>query len=167
MTSTKKVLVLSQSYEPLTITNWRKAFLLVYTEKAELVDVYEEYLTAINARYKMPSIIRLKSRPKFNPYRKVELNRKNLFKRDDNKCQYCGSSADLTIDHIIPKSKGGSSTWENLVTACTQCNNKKDNKSPAEVGMYLRSEPRRPHHIQFMMKKTVPSESWKPYLFLK
>jgi 5-methylcytosine-specific restriction endonuclease McrA len=167
MTSTRKVLVLSQSYEPLTITNWKKAFLLVYSEKAEAVDNYDAYLTSINKKYPLPSIIRLKGRPRFNPFKKVELNRKNVFKRDNGMCQYCGSTTDLTLDHVIPKSKGGKSTWDNLVTACMKCNNKKDNKTPADVGLRLLSEPKRPHHIQFMMKKTIPCESWKQYLFLK
>lgn len=167
MSTTRKVLILSQSYEPLTITNWRKAFLLVYTGKAELVDAYDEYLNGINCKFAMPSVIRLRSRPRFNPYKKVELNRKNVFKRDDSRCQYCGATDNLTLDHVIPKSKGGKSTWDNLVTACMKCNNKKDNKTLSDVGMSLKSEPRRPHHVQLLMKKTIPSESWKPYLFLK
>lgn len=167
MTSKRKVLVLSQSYEPLTITNWKKAFLLVYSEKAEAVDVYDTFLSSVNKQYQLPSVIRLKGRPRFSAFRKVELNRKNVFKRDNHECQYCGATENLTLDHVIPKSKGGKSTWENLVTACMKCNNKKDNKTVSDSGLRLLAEPKRPHHIQFMMRKTNPHESWKPYLFLK
>lgn len=165
--SKSKVLVLSNSYEPLSITCRRKAFLLVYLDKADVVEFKDELMHTINKSYNVPSIIRLKQRPKFNIFSRVELNRKNIFKRDNHQCQYCGSNENLTIDHIIPKSKGGDSTWENLVTACTSCNNKKDNKLLNEVNMKLKSTPKRPHHVQFLMKRQSVEESWKDYLFLR
>ena len=163
----EKVLVLSKSYEPISITSSRKAFLLVYMGKADVVDLSGSQIKSASAEYDIPSIIRIKVRPAYNFYSRVELNRKNIFKRDNNQCQYCGSSENLTVDHIIPKSKGGESTWHNLVTACNRCNNKKDNKSLVETGMRLISEPKRPHYVQFLIKKNNIKESWKPYLFLK
>lgn len=161
-----KVLVLSKSYEPLSITSFRKAFLLVYMDKAEVVDSSDSIIRSPSQSFNLPSIIRLKTRPRYNLFSKVELNRKNIFRRDNNQCQYCGSGDNLTVDHIVPKSKGGTSTWDNLVTACSSCNNKKDNKSLKEVGMNLRSEPKRPNYVHFLVKKTTIQESWKPYLFL-
>lgn len=166
MITKNKVLVLSKSYEPLSITSSRKAFLLVYTDKAEVIDFGSGVLRSPTVSFNVPSIIRLKTRPKYSIYSKVELNRKNIFRRDNNQCQYCGSFENLTLDHIIPKSKGGSSSWDNLVTACNSCNNKKDNKMLHEVGMKLRSEPKRPNYVQFLIKKNKIQESWKPYLFL-
>lgn len=166
MTQSRKVLILSQSYEPITITNWRKAFLLVFTGKAEVVEAYDDFLHSINSKFEMPSIIRLKDKPRLNRYKRVELNRKNVLKRDNHKCQYCGSEENLTIDHIIPKSRGGDTTWENLVTACHSCNNKKDNKYLNEVNMRLLSVPKKPYHVHFLIKKNPIQESWKPYLFL-
>lgn len=162
-----KVLVLSASYEPLSITSFRKAFLLVFMEKAEIVDFSGGVIRSASAEYALPSIIRLRVRPKYNLYNKVELNRKNIFKRDNNQCQYCGSTDNLTVDHVIPKSKGGTSSWDNLVTACSFCNNKKDNKFLNEVGMTLPAQPKRPSYVHFLIKKKNIKESWKPYLFLK
>ena len=162
-----KALVLSTSYEPLSITSMRKAFLLVYMEKAEVIDFSGSTIRSASSEYELPSIIRLKIRPKYNFYNKVELNRKNIFKRDNNQCQYCGSKDNLTVDHVIPKSKGGVSSWDNLVTACSKCNNKKDNKFLTEVGMNLSSQPKRPSYVHFLIRKKNIKESWKPYLFLK
>lgn len=161
-----KVLVLSKSYEPVSVTSARKAFLLVYTEKAEVVDMTSDTIRSPSKIFNLPSVIRLKTRPRFNIFKKIELNRKNVFRRDNNTCQYCGSHENLTLDHIIPKSKGGTTSWDNLVTACNKCNNKKDNKTLHEVGMRLMTEPRKPNYIQFLIKKNKIRESWKPYLFL-
>jgi 5-methylcytosine-specific restriction endonuclease McrA len=161
-----KVLVLSKSYEPLSITSFRKAFLLVYMEKAEVVDSSDVIVRSPSKSFNAPSIIRLKTRPRYNLFSKVELNRKNILKRDNHQCQYCGACDNLTVDHIIPKSKGGASTWDNLVTACSSCNNKKDNKSLKEVGMHLKTEPKRPNYVHFLTRKHTIHESWKPYLFL-
>ncbi len=166
MTTQNKVLVLTNSYEPLSITSIRKAFLLVYTGKADVVDFSSETIKSVSEEYTIPSIIKLKIRPRYNPFVSVELNRKNIFRRDNYTCQYCSSTESLTIDHVIPKSKGGKSTWENLVTACMRCNNKKDNKSLHEVGMTLKIEPRRLNYVHFLSKKKSISENWKPYLFL-
>lgn len=166
MITTTKVLVLSQSYEPLSITSARKAILLVFSGKADIIDESDDYVHSVSYSFKMPSIIKLKSRPKFNPFTLVELNRKNIFRRDNYTCQYCNSTENLTIDHVIPKSRGGKSTWENLVTACHSCNNKKDNKSLKDVGMQLKTEPKRLHYVHFLARKKSICDSWKPYLFL-
>ncbi len=114
-----------------------------------------------------PSIIKLKQYISV-PYKRVVLTRKNILRRDAYKCGYCGrGDLPLTIDHIIPKAKGGSDSWENLICACTLCNNKKGDRTPIEANMNLLSKPFKPSHIMFI--KTVVGkldETWKPYLYL-
>lgn len=114
-----------------------------------------------------PSIIRL-DRYIHVQHKRVMLSRKNILRRDNHKCQYCGrSDLPLTIDHLIPKSKGGQDTWENLVAACIKCNNKKGDRTLEEAKMTLIRKPFRPSHIMFL-KNFVGQvdERWKPYLYL-
>lgn len=114
-----------------------------------------------------PSIIRLENYVRVH-YKRVMLSRKNILRRDNHKCQYCGrSDLPLTIDHVIPKSKGGQDTWENLVAACIKCNNKKGDRTLEEANMKLIRKPFRPSHIMFL-KNFVGQvdERWKPYLYL-
>ncbi len=121
----------------------------------------------INTSYPWPSIIRLSNFITL-PYKKVVLTRKNILRRDLYKCAYCGrSDLPLTIDHIIPKSKGGADSWENLVCACTMCNNRKGDRTPTEAQMNLLIRPFKPSHIMFI-KNVVGKldENWKPYLYL-
>lgn len=160
--------MLNQSYEPLTICNIKKAIVLIYLGKAELIlQDNRKILRTVSQNYPWPSIIRL-SRFARVPYKRVVLTRKNILRRDVYKCAYCGrSDLPLTIDHVIPKSKGGTDTWENLVCACTICNNKKGDRSPEEAQMVLLNKPFKPSHIMFI-KNVVGklNENWKPYLYL-
>jgi len=160
--------MLNQSYEPLTICNIKKAIGLIYLGKAELIlQDNRKILRTVSQNYPWPSIIRL-SRFVRVPYKKVVLTRKNILRRDVYKCAYCGrSDLPLTIDHVVPKSKGGTDTWENLVCACTICNNKKSDRSPEEAKMVLLNKPFKPSHIMFI-KNVVGklNENWKPYLYL-
>ena len=89
-------------------------------------------------------------------------------RRDDHKCQYCGKkNVEMTVDHIIPKSKGGADSWENLVTACVKCNNIKGNRTPEEIGMKLHSKPRKPNHILFLkLAIGAMEDDWRPFLFM-
>ncbi len=164
----KKVLVLNQSYEPITVCSAKKAFILLFLMKAEIVARREDHLIrTIKDIYPYPSVIRLANYIRL-PYKKVELSRKNILRRDSHQCQYCGTkSADLTIDHVIPRSRGGSDTWENLVTACTKCNNKKGNRTPDEAKMPLLNLPTKPHHILFLKQYIgAVAEEWRPFLFM-
>lgn len=114
-----------------------------------------------------PSVIRLKRYINM-PYKKVVLTRKNILRRDSYRCGYCGrGDLPLTVDHIIPKAKGGADSWENLVCACTSCNNKKGDRTPADANMKMLVRPTVPSHILFI-KHSVGriEESWKPYLYL-
>ena len=107
MKSSKKVLVLNQSYQPITVTTVKKAITLTWRNKVEMIEVSEQVLRSPNTEFPLPLVIRLKSHVRYNPFRRVELNRKNLFKRDNNTCVYCGSKDELTLDHVLPKSRGG------------------------------------------------------------
>lgn len=102
------------------------------------------------------------------PYKKIELTRRNILRRDANKCQYCGKKAtDMTIDHVVPRSRGGRDSWENLVTACVNCNNHKGNKTPEEANMPLMVQPKKPHHIMFLKQFIGRLEdNWRPFLFM-
>jgi 5-methylcytosine-specific restriction endonuclease McrA len=136
--------------------------------KAELVlNDRRKELRTTNTSFPWPSIIRLSQFINL-PYKKVVLTRKNILRRDSYKCGYCGrSDLPLTIDHIIPKARGGSDSWENLICACTVCNNRKGDRTPDEANMNMLKRPFKPSHIMFI-KHVVGKldENWKPYLYL-
>jgi len=163
-----KVLVLNSSYEPLSICDAQKAIIMLFCGKAVAVANHPEHsVCTVSESFPMPSIVRLTVFIRV-PYRKIMLNRKNVFRRDNFQCQYCGSAErQLTIDHMIPRSQGGEDSWENLVTACGPCNSRKGNRTPQEAGMHLLKKPIRPSHIMLMRKfiATV-SDDWKPYLYM-
>ncbi|MFM7189257.1 MAG: HNH endonuclease, partial [Microcystaceae cyanobacterium] len=114
-----KVLVLNASYEPLNITSWRRAVVLLLKGKAEQL---EHNGQLIYTGFPIPTVIRLRQYVKV-PYKEIPLTRRNLLERDRHTCQYCNyKGEELTLDHVIPKSRGGGDTWENLVAACVRCN---------------------------------------------
>lgn len=162
------MLVLNQSYEPITLCAVKKAIVLLYLNKAEIIaERNHKRIRGISVSFAWPSVIRI-NRYINASFKKVILTRKNIFRRDSYKCLYCGrSDIPLTVDHIIPKSKGGGDSWENLATACVKCNNIKGNRMPQEANMILKLKPYKPHFIMFI-KNTVGKidESWKPYLFI-
>lgn len=136
------VLVLNASYEPLNITSWRRAVGLLLKGKAESLEVNGERW--IRPDHLQPTVIRLRQFVRV-PYRQVPLTRRNIFHRDDHTCQYCGCGhTTLSIDHVLPRSRGGSDTWENVATACLPCNVRKANRTPREAAMPLIRQPRRP-----------------------
>ncbi|WP_025762885.1 HNH endonuclease [Dyadobacter tibetensis] len=163
-----KVLVLNQDYSALSVCTAPKAFLLVYMNKAEmLAHSPDEHLRTVRDRYPMPVVIRL-NRYIHIPYRGVVLTRHNLFKRDRNRCQYCGTHEHLTLDHVIPKSRGGRTSWDNLSTACKRCNSKKGDLTPEEAGMPLKQRPFRPSFLMFIRDYSdIAPEEWLPYLGVK
>jgi 5-methylcytosine-specific restriction endonuclease McrA len=163
-----KVLILNQNYEPMSIVNVRKAIVLLYLGKAELIETNDTLrVRSISTSMPFPSILRLGVYIRV-PYKKIILSRKNILRRDAHKCQYCGrSDLTLTVDHVMPVSRGGEDSWENLVCACVHCNNKKGDRTPDEAQMPLRRNPMRPNHVTFI-RHFVGSldERWKPYLFM-
>ena len=164
----RKVLVLNQSYEPLCISNVRRAVILLYLGKAEVIKPLDhQFLRSMRLSLPVPSIVRLLLYKKV-PAKRVVLSKKNIMIRDNYQCQYCGmKKVSLTIDHVIPRVRGGSVNWENLVCACVRCNNKKGNRTPSEEGMQLLREPHKPDYISFLsfFVDSINGD-WKPYLFL-
>lgn len=138
------VLVLNQNYEPLNICNVRRAILLVFDGKAEVLEANGKIVHSPTRSFPAPSVIRMVYLI-HRPHPRVKLTRKEVFIRDGYTCQYCGrQSHDLTIDHVVPRSRGGLHTWENLVSACKPCNHRKGGKLLADSRMKLRKEPREP-----------------------
>jgi 5-methylcytosine-specific restriction endonuclease McrA len=152
----------------MSICNVQRAVILLFLGKAELVaSVDSRNIVSVNLKFPFPAIVRLKAYIRV-PYKKIVLSRRNILRRDNHRCQYCQrSDVPLTIDHVIPKSKGGDDSWENLVTACVRCNNKKGDRTPEEAEMRLMKKPVRPSHITFMKNFLGRiDDQWKPYLFM-
>ena len=161
------VLVLNQDYQPLSICSVQRSMKLLFLEKAELLhDDPQKELRTTRDSFQFPSVIRLRSYIRI-PYTKVVLSRRNIMRRDGFTCQYCGKKSDLTIDHVLPKSRGGGDTWENLTTACEKCNVKKGNHTPSEAHMQVKKKPYRPVPITFFRDYNGNvQEPWKPYLYM-
>jgi 5-methylcytosine-specific restriction endonuclease McrA len=162
-----RVLLLNQNYEPMTVVSAKKAIILVYLEKVEVVVPRSYLVRSPRMAIPLPSIIRL-IRYIHIPKKRVELTRRNILKRDGYRCQYCGTKeGPLTIDHVIPKTRQGTDSWENLVCACVRCNNKKGNRTPERAGMKLLQRPKKPSYLFFIQHFIGVSEDcWKPYLFM-
>jgi 5-methylcytosine-specific restriction endonuclease McrA len=159
------VLVLNQDYTPMSVCTLERAFLLVHLNKADLISASKKrVLRTVTRDYPYPSVIKI-NRYISLPYKGVVLSRTNIFKRDGQKCQYCGINRDLTLDHLIPRSKGGVTSWNNLVTACRRCNARKGDYSLQESGLNLKVIPIKPSYTMFLMgmKETV-DEDWVPFL---
>ncbi len=138
------VLVLNQNYEPLNVCNARRAFTLLDRGKAEIVEESERLLRSVARAFRVPSVIRMVYYIK-RPRPVARLSRREVFARDGFACQYCGlRTHDLTLDHVLPRHRGGRHTWENLVSACTPCNHRKAGRTPDEARMRLRKRPGRP-----------------------
>ncbi len=164
----QSVLVLNQNYVPISICSARKAVILLLLNKAQMIERYEDTIHSARQAMPYPSVIRL-NRYIRRPYQTVSLNRKNIVKRDRNRCQYCGKNHQpMTIDHIIPRSQGGRDTWENLASACFRCNHKKGDRTPEQAGMKLLRKPTRPTHLFYLqyLANGHPHPTWQDYLFL-
>lgn len=152
----------------MSVCNVKKAIILLYLGKAELIEAYDgKRIRAVSMSMPFPSIVRLGVYIHV-PYKKIILSRKNILRRDGHRCQYCGrSDVSLTVDHIIPKARSGEETWENLVTACVACNNRKGDRTPEEAHLKLLRKPLRPNHVMFIRHFVSNiDERWKPYLFM-
>lgn len=160
-----KILVLNADMQPLNITSLKRGFNLVFTGKAEIIEYDKENpITTSIGDFFRPLIIKL-VKYVYLPFKKIPLTRNNIYRRDGHMCMYCDSKNNLTLDHVIPKCKGGGNTWDNLVTCCKKCNAKKDDKTLKEVGMKLRFKPYRPTFQQFALTiKGGHKKEWKDYL---
>jgi 5-methylcytosine-specific restriction endonuclease McrA len=164
---TGHVLVLNRDFSALSTCSVQRAIVLLHLQKAELVEsLPDRYVRSTSSRQPWPSIVRLSLYVRI-PYRRILLSRKNVLRRDQNTCQYCGSRDQLTIDHVHPKSRGGKDVWENLVAACVPCNNRKGSRTPEEAGIKLARQPFRPSHVMFIRDFVGRlDDTWKPYLFM-
>jgi 5-methylcytosine-specific restriction endonuclease McrA len=138
------VLILNVNYEPLHVCNTKRALALLLSGKAEIVLNGRGIIRSTSAEFEIPSVIRLSYMIK-RPRPRVSLSKREVLRRDDFTCQYCGAKLKhLTIDHVIPRRLGGPHTWQNLVAACSSCNRRKGGKSPKEANMALRRQPFEP-----------------------
>jgi len=152
----------------MSVISARKAIVLLYLGKAELLETLEgKQLRSVSLAMPFPSVLRLGVYIRL-PYKNIILSRKNILRRDGHRCQFCGrGDLTLTLDHVFPLSRGGEDTWENLVCACVNCNNRKGDRTPEEAAMPLRRRPMRPNHVTFIRQFVgTVNERWKPYLFL-
>ncbi|MCC9135149.1 HNH endonuclease [Pontibacter silvestris] len=160
-----KALILNQDYSAIAVCTIQKAFLLVYLQKAELVSKAEgAFLHSISHSFPVPSVIRLQRYVKV-PYYGISLSRHNIMRRDSYVCQYCGSMKNLTLDHLLPRSRGGATNWLNLVTACSRCNTRKGDRTPEEAGLKLQQKPVKPSLQSFLqLHLDNHNHDWRIYL---
>ena len=148
----KTILVLNSSYEPINFTNWKRALVLLLKEKAQVLS---------------SRVIRLLEYVKI-PLKKImeqKPSRSLIYKRDNHTCQYCGSTKKLTIDHVIPRSRGGKDTWENMVIACSSCNTKKGDQLLEHTKMKLIRTPKAPSSMISLDLKVTQVDQWKEYKY--
>jgi 5-methylcytosine-specific restriction endonuclease McrA len=160
------VLVLNATYEPINVCTVRRAVVLLLKEKAELVERAEFELHSASTTLARPVVIRLVTYvrvPRDTHRRKI--TRRAVFARDEWTCQYCGSRSNLTVDHVIPKSRGGGSSWDNIVASCAPCNRRKGDRLPHQINMHPRQKPRMPNpHVFIQLASPTIPATWKPYL---
>ena len=165
-----RVLVLDANYTPVRIVSWERAVCLLYDNKCEVVEEFDEVLRSPSMSMRMPSIIRMRKVAR-NRKLSIKFSRNNMMLRDGGACAYCGDDTlaphELNYDHVLPRSRGGKTNWENCVMSCYPCNARKADRTPAEAGMPLRKVPQKPRWLPVVHKKfdlkTVP-ESWRPWL---
>lgn len=166
----EQVLLLNLSYEPLKVINWKKAITLLCLGKVEVIEEYGRDIRSVSMTIRLPSVVRLLRMVK-RPKRPVRFSRQNIYARDRYRCQYCGvrfPTEELTYDHVLPRSRGGRTEWENIVTCCVACNRKKGGKTPEEARMHLIRKPFRPTWVPALRItigiKEVPN-TWRDYLY--
>ena len=164
----RRVLVLNQSYEPIMIIGAKRAIILVLNEKVDALENYREIIHSTYLRLPLPSVIKLKQYARIHR-KEIVLSRKNILKRDNHTCQYCGiRSVPMTIDHVIPRQIGGEDSWYNLVAACVSCNASKGNNTPNGANMKLNKKARKPTMILHLQKFVKQFQTtWRPYLFMQ
>src|SRR4051812_32807449 len=162
----KQVLVLNASYEPLNVCSVRRAHVLVFKGKAEVLEELDRPLTSATSTFRWPHVIRLVTYVRVPRLVQRKISRRALFARDGWRCVYCGTTnGRLTLDHVIPRSRGGESSWENVVTSCAPCNLRKADRLPHEVQMELPVPPRPPAAVLFirLAAQKIPTR-WERYL---
>jgi 5-methylcytosine-specific restriction endonuclease McrA len=156
------------SYYPLSLWPWQEAIKAVWLDRVQIVAEYDEVVRSPSTVIRIPSVVVL--RDYIKPQKQVAFTRFNLFLRDEFSCQYCGAKGDLTFDHVVPRARGGVTSWENVVAACSKCNLRKGARSLRETGLALRKPPRQPgaEELRNMGRKFPPNhlhESWLDFLY--
>ena len=156
------------SYYPLSLWSWQDAIRAAFLKRIYVVYEYDRLVRSPSIEMKVPSVVVLKNY--IRPFRNAAFTRFNLFLRDEFACQYCGNSGELTFDHVVPRSQGGRTVWENVVAACAECNLQKGSKSLNYCGMSLLKKPRQPasEELQYVGRKFPPNylhESWLDFLY--
>lgn len=143
-----RTLVLDQGYQPHRVIDWKRAICMLFEGKVEVIEEYDEEIRSVTIVIKMPAVVRLLR--KVTRRKSIKFSRMNVAARDKFRCQYCKRKLPLrklTYDHVVPRSKGGKTRWENIVSACYPCNERKSNKTPEEAGMKLLREPEKPRSL--------------------
>jgi 5-methylcytosine-specific restriction endonuclease McrA len=161
----QQVLVLNATYEPINVCSLQRAVVLVLKKKAEVLERAARKLRSATASHAYPLVIRLVYFVRIPRHEARKISRRAVFARDGYECQYCGAAAHLTVDHVLPRSRGGRSTWENVVTCCGPCNLRKGNRLTTEIDMHPRTQPRPPKPTVFIaVAAPRQPESWQQYL---
>jgi 5-methylcytosine-specific restriction endonuclease McrA len=160
------VLVLNATYEPINVCTVRRATVLLLKSKAEVVEIGSQDLHWATGSLPRPVVIRLVTYVRIpRDTHKRKITRRAVFARDDWTCQYCGARSNLTVDHVIPRSKGGPSSWENIVASCAPCNRRKGDHLPERANMHPRRQPTAPspHVFIHVASPTIPA-AWRQWL---
>jgi 5-methylcytosine-specific restriction endonuclease McrA len=162
----QQVLVLNATFEPLNVTSIWRACSLLLSGKAEVIEAHpERRIRSVSATFPYPVVIRLIAFVRVPRFTARKMTRRAVFARDDHRCQYCGTTTRLTVDHVVPRSRGGASVWENITTACAPCNLRKGNRLPHEASMSLTSQPKAPSPSLFLtLAAPAQPEVWTTYL---
>ncbi len=165
-----RTLLLTQGYEPIKIIPWQRAMVLLTLDKVDVVEEYDAAIRTTRIVIKVPAVVRL--RKSFRRHAKpVKFSRVNIYARDGYRCQYCGvkcTTDQLTYDHVVPRSRGGRTSWENIVSCCCACNARKAARTPAEAKMKLRSVPARPAWmpaVQIQVSRSSVPDAWRDYVY--
>lgn len=165
-----QTLVLNASYEVMKIVHWQRAVTWFFLDKVDIIEEYSEHIRTPSIKMRIPAVVKYRKliKPK---YRALKFSRTNIYARDNFCCQYCTrklTQSKLTLDHVIPKSRGGPSSWINCVACCIDCNVRKADRTPKEASMKLLHEPRQPNQTEafalaLKLKTTTIPEAWKNY----
>jgi len=168
MSKYSKCLVIDSSYVARSVITTERAYVISYKGNADIIATHPESFKVVNPNLDIPkpSIIRVFTYVNVD-FRRVPLSRENVYRRDNYQCVYCGDDnrKTLTLDHVVPQSKGGKNSWNNLVTACKKCNNEKSDLTLEEYGKEI-PQPRRPHYLMLMKQLPYIPREWRNYLFL-